>query len=277
MNNLQVFENPSFGEIRTTVINNEPWFVGKDIATALGYSNASKAVMVHVDDDDKRKEMLKADSQNGNVVTQTTLINESGIYSLVFGSKLRTAKEFKHWVTSEVLPTIRKNGGYLTPEKVKEALMDPDTIIQLAMQLKGERALRKKAETKAADAQKEIKKLEPEATYARHVLNSKDLITIGSIAKDYGMGAPTMNKLLHDMGIQYKQGGQWLLYRKYQDKGYVSSKTTVFVKKSGEEGTSVTTKWTQEGRLFLYEKLKEKGILPMIERKRAREEVKRHV
>ena len=113
---LQIFNNPEFGEVRTTVIDGEPWLIGKDVAAALGYSNASKAVMMHVDSEDKRKEMLEADSQNGNVVTATMLINESGLYSLVLSSKLPTAKKFKRWVTSEVLPTIRKTGSYSIPQ-----------------------------------------------------------------------------------------------------------------------------------------------------------------
>lgn len=113
---LQIFNNPEFGEVRTTVIDGEPWLIGKDVAAALGYSNASKAVMMHVDSEDKRKEMLEADSQNGNVVTATMLINESGLYSLVLSSKLPTAKKFKRWVTSEVLPAIRKTGSYSIPQ-----------------------------------------------------------------------------------------------------------------------------------------------------------------
>ena len=112
MNSLKLFDSDEFGLVRIVEIDGEPWFVGKDVARALGYSNASKAVMVHVSDDDKIKEMLTADTQNGNVVTETTLINESGMYSLIFGSKLESARRFKHWVTSEVLPSIRKSGSY---------------------------------------------------------------------------------------------------------------------------------------------------------------------
>ena len=116
MNKLQIFNSAEFGEIRTVTIDNEPWFVGKDVALALGYSNASKAVSVHVEEEDRILKVLEADSQNGNVVkTQTALINESGLYALIFGSKLESAKRFKHWVTSEVLPTIRKTGSYQKP------------------------------------------------------------------------------------------------------------------------------------------------------------------
>ena len=116
MNNLQIFSNEEFGQIRTMVIDGEPWFVGKDVAEALGYSNSSKAVSVHASEEDRILKMIEADSQNGNVVkTQTAFINESGLYSLIFSSKLDSAKRFKRWVTSEVLPTIRKTGGYSKP------------------------------------------------------------------------------------------------------------------------------------------------------------------
>lgn len=116
MNELQIFNSKEFGDIRTVTINNEPWFVGKDVAEALGYSNASKAVSTHVGEEDRILKVLEADSQNGNVVkTQTALINESGLYALIFGSKLESAKRFKHWVTSEVLPAIRKTGAYQKP------------------------------------------------------------------------------------------------------------------------------------------------------------------
>ena len=127
MNEIQIFKNPEFGEVRTTTINNEPWFVGKDVAQVLGYINASKAVMVHVDEDDKRYEMLPtSDSQNGNLV-KTALINESGLYSLVLSSKLPGAKKFKRWVTSEVLPSIRKTGGFFAGSKELQAIFMLDS------------------------------------------------------------------------------------------------------------------------------------------------------
>lgn len=123
MNELQIFNSEEFGEVRTVTIDNEPWFVGKDVALALGYSNASKAVSTHVEEEDRILKVLEADSQNGNVVkTQTTLINESGLYALIFGSKLKSAKRFKHWVTSEVLPTIHRTGSYQKPMTIAEQI-----------------------------------------------------------------------------------------------------------------------------------------------------------
>lgn len=129
MNEIKLFTNKEFGEIRTMNIDEEPWFVGKDVAEALGYSNASKAVSTHVGEEDRILKVLEADSQNGNVVkTQTALINESGLYALIFGSKLGSAKRFKHWVTSEVLPAIRKTGSYQKPMSPVEMMR-----IQLGM------------------------------------------------------------------------------------------------------------------------------------------------
>lgn len=129
MNEIKLFTNKEFGEIRTMNIDEEPWFVGKDVAEALGYSNASKAVSTHVGEEDRILKVLEADSQNGNVVkTQTALINESGLYALIFGSKLESAKRFKHWVTSEVLPAIRKTGSYQKPMSPVEMMR-----IQLGM------------------------------------------------------------------------------------------------------------------------------------------------
>lgn len=131
MNNIQVFNNPEFGDIRTVEIDGEPWFVGKDVATALGYVNASKAVSVHVHEEDKLLKVLEADSQNGNVVkTQTALINESGLYALILGSKLDSAKRFKQWVTSEVLPSIRRTGVYIQQETKPE--ISPVVLVRCA-------------------------------------------------------------------------------------------------------------------------------------------------
>ena len=134
MNELKIFEHPDFGKIRTVTIDDEPYLVGRDVAEVLGYSNPSKAVIAHVDDEDKRFEMLPiADSQNGNLI-KTAIINESGLYSLILGSKLPGARKFKRWVTSEVLPSIRKHGAYMTDETIEQVLSDPDTIIRLATQ-----------------------------------------------------------------------------------------------------------------------------------------------
>lgn len=253
MNNLQAF-NFEKQEVRTLTVNNEPYFVGKDIAEILGYSNASKAVMNHVDLEDKKFEMI-AHSQNGNVSeTKTAIINESGLYSLILKSKLPTAKKFKRWVTSEVLPTIRKHGMYATENTIEQLLSDPDTAIKLLETIKTEREQRLIAEQR-------VNELQPKATYYDLVLQNKTLLSVTKIAKDYGMSATTLNKMLNDFGVQYKQGGTWLLYQKHADKGYTQSTTHII----DDERSSLLTKWTQKGRLFIYETLKDNGILPLIE------------
>ena len=262
MNELKIFNSPEFGQVRTLTIGGEPWFIGKDVATILGYERTADAIRAHVDEDDKGVGEIQTPGGKQKIV----IINESGLYSLVLSSKLPTAKKFKHWITSEVLPAIRKHGGYLTPDKVEEVLLNPDTIIRLATELKEERALRKAAELDAASAKQLIGELKPKADYTDRILSSKGTVPTTAIAKDYGMSAKTMNKLLHDLKVQYKIGKQWFLYAKYQDKSYTHSKTFDFVHTDGRPDTNMQTEWTQKGHLFLYELLKKNGILPMIER-----------
>jgi len=241
-------------QVRTLTINNEPYFVGNDVSTILGYSNYRNAVVNHVDDEDKQRTQIEYAGQKRSMM----VINESGLYSLILGSKLPQAREFKRWVTSEVLPTIRKHGAYMTPAKIEEVLTDPDTIIQLATQLKQEREGRLIAEQK-------VNELTPKATYYDKVLSDKSLVTITQIAKDYGMSGRAMNKKLHELKVIYKQGQTWLLYAKYQKTGWTHSETVMVPKKDGTEKAVLNTKWTQQGRLGLYELLKSNDIIPLIE------------
>lgn len=263
MNELKIFQNSEFGTIRTLSINNEPWFVGKDVASILGYKDTVNALKSHVDEEDKKGWQITTTSRG---LQSANIINESGLYSLILSSKLPKAKEFKHWVTSDVLPAIRKHGGYLTPEKVEEALLNPDTIIKLATELKAEREARKHAELEAGSAKQVIGELKPKADYTDRILSSKGTVTTTAIAKDYGMSATGFNKLLHELHVIYKIGKQWFLYAKYQAKGYTHSKTFDFIHSDGKPDCNMQTEWTQKGRLFLYEFLKGHGVLPMIER-----------
>ena len=256
MSELQIF-NFNDTDIRTLTIDNEPYFVGKDVAKVLGYKNSRDTLMKHVDEEDKKDGVAIRDSIGRN--QSAVAINESGLYSLILSSKLPTAKKFKHWVTSEVLPAIRKHGGYLTDEKIEEALYNPDTLIKLATQLKEEREGRLIAEQQVAE-------LKPKASYLDEILANKELITVSVIAKDYGMSAMQFNKLLHNLKVQFKQGKSWLLYSNYQSLGWTSSSTKQVTKKDGSTMNVMNTKWTQKGRLGLYELLKRHDILPMIER-----------
>lgn len=250
---LQLF-NFKGQQVRTVTIDGEPYFVGKDVANILGYSNGSRDINAHTDEEDRLKYQISTAGQ----MREQTVINESGLYSLILGSKLPQAHEFKRWVTSEVLPTIRKHGAYMTPAKIEEVLTDPDTIIQLATQLKQEREGRLIAEQK-------VNELTPKATYYDKVLSDKSLVTITQIAKDYGMSGRAMNRKLHELKVIYKQGQTWLLYAKYQKTGWTHSETVMVPKKDGTEKAVLNTKWTQQGRLGLYELLKSNDIIPLIE------------
>lgn len=247
MTNLQIFAFEEKEEIRTLLINDEPYFVGKDVAEVLGYQNGSRDVNRHVDDEDKLTHQISASGQNRNM----TIINESGLYSLILKSKLPSAKKFKRWVTSEVLPQIRKHGMYVTDD----LLNNPDLLIEVATKLKEERTLRLVAEQKVAEMQ-------PKVNYHDIILANKSVTPISFIAKNYGMSAMQMNKLLHDFGIQYRQGKAWLLYAKYQNEGYTHIE---MVPVQGTDNLKPIMKWTQKGHLFLYNFLKERDILPNIE------------
>lgn len=267
MNELQNF-NFEGSEVRTVLINDEPYFVGKDIADVLGYENTSKAIRDHVDGEDKMGVQNGTPSITDSLGRnqKPTWINESGVYSLIWDASRQSknkeikqkASQFKHWVTNEVLPSIRKHGAYMTDEKIEEALLDPDTIINLAIQLKNERESRLIAE-------QQVKEFQPKVSYYDKVLSNDALMTISLIAKDYGMSGVSMNKLLHKLGVQYRQGGTWLLYAKYQRTGWTHSETKMVPRKDGTEKAVLNTKWTQKGRLGLYALLKDNGYLPLIE------------
>lgn len=257
MNELQRFESTEFGSVRTTMINGIPYFVGRDVAAIFGYSNSRKALIDHVDDDDKG--VTKCDTLGG--VQELTVINESGLYSLILSSKMPNAKKFKRWVTAEVLPAIRKHGVYVAAD----LLANPDTLIAALLDLKAERKKGKALAQTVAVQNQQIVETRPKASYYDVVLSCKDLVAISVIAKDYGWSAKHMNAYLHDKGIQFKQGGIWLLYQEHAEKGYTSTKTYSYPGTDGTTHTKVHTNWTQKGRLFIYGVMKEDGHLPLIE------------
>lgn len=266
-NNLQIFKNNEFGEIRVVTKDNEPWFVGKDLTDRLGYQNGSRDINRHVDEEDRITEMI-AQYQNGTQLgsSKTILINESGLYSLILSSKLPTAKKFKRWVTDEVLPSIRKHGAYMTEQTLEEVLSNPDTLIRLATDLKKEREEKQKLKLENEIKEQQISELKPKADYADLILQNKGLVTINQIANDYNLTAQELNKILNRLKVQYKQSGQWLLYKNYRSKGYTHSETHNYKHKDGRPDVKMLTKWTQKGRLFLYELLKENDIYPNIEK-----------
>ena len=208
---IQIFKNPQFAEIRVMVKDGEPWFVGKDVAEVLGYSKARNAISVHVAEEDKKDALIQGPLGGAQTMT---IINESGLYSLILSSKLPQAKEFKRWVTSEVLPSIRKTGAYLTQD------------------------------------------------FCMRVLNAEGTVTTTQIAQDYGMTAHDLNQILVDMKLVYPCGGQLVLYARYKRRGYAKSETELYARYDGKAGARMVTRWTQTGRMWLYETLKKKGVVP---------------
>jgi prophage antirepressor-like protein len=254
---LQIYKNAEFGSVRTTTIGGQPYFVGKDVTDILGYQNGSRDINRHVDEEDRQKAMFFDGTQD----KETIIINESGLYSLILSSKMPNAKKFKRWVTNEVLPAIRKHGIYATDDLIA----NPDLAIAAFTALKEERERNKTLTAAVAVQQQQIAEMKPKATYYDVVLKCKDAVNISVIAKDYGWSGIRMNEYLHDKGIQFKQGDTWLLYQKHADKGYTRTNTHVYEDSNGFEHTKVHTKWTQKGRLFIYEQLKANGIYPQIE------------
>ena len=260
MNDLKIW-NYNNSEVRTVNINNEPWWVLTDVCKVLEITRGSK-VAERLEEDEVRQTSL-TDSLGRQ--QNTYIINESGLYSVILRSDKPQAKPFRKWVTSDVLPSIRKTGMYATDE----LLNNPDLAIKAFTALKEEREKTKALTETVAIQQQQILELKPKASYYDVVLNCKDLLSTTEIAKDYGKSARWLNELLHELKVQFKQGNKiWLLYQKYANKGYTSTKTQTYNGNDGEIHTKVHTYWTQKGRLFIYELLKSKDILPLIEQEK---------
>ena len=253
-NNLQIFEGQ---KVEVFEFNGEVLFNPYDVAAILGVKNVRDRIR---DFNDNQRIKLTQSTvgipDNLDIPTSGRVyITESGVYKLTFQSRKPQAEKFSDWVTGEVLPSIRKHGAYLTPDKVEEVLLNPDTIIKIAQNLKEEQEKRRQLEI-------ENNELKPKANYCEQVLQSESAVVTTQIAKDYGMSPQALNSILHELGVQYKVDGQWVLYSKYQDKGYTKSCTVI--DRFGEP--RMQTKWTQKGRLFIYQMLKTIGVLPNIER-----------
>ena len=253
MNNLMIFENKKVEvfEFGGQVLFN-PYHVGEcleleksSVRNYLSKMTTNQAILL------KNSNVLNKDIRKLHN-TGEKFLTESGVYKLIFKSDKKEAEKFQDWVTDEVLPAIRKTGGYIT---TTENMSDED-IMARALQI---------ANAKIEERNKQIKELKPKAEYAETILDSKSLLTVTQIAKDYGMGANRFNELLHSHEIQYKKGDQWLLYAKYQNKGYVFSSSFPVPHKNQPVEVKMTTKWTQKGRKFLYDFLKARGVVPTIE------------
>lgn len=257
MNEIQIFKNEDFGEVRTLIKNGEPWFVGKDIAEILGYSNTKDALATHVEAEDKeviqRSENATLEIPNRGL----TIINESGLYSLILSSKLPTAKKFKHWITAEVLPTIRKHGAYMTEQTIEQALTNPDFLIRLATQLKDEQTKNKQLEAK-------VEEQKPKVIFAESVVASDGTILIRELAK-----LITQNgvKIGEERLFQWMRDNGYLIRKKGTDYntptqrsaelGILTISKTVINKPDGTILVRQTPRVTGKGQIYFINKFKE--------------------
>ncbi|BBL17430.1 TPA: phage antirepressor KilAC domain-containing protein [Staphylococcus aureus] len=251
---MQALQTFNFEElpVRTLEVDGEPYFIGKDVADILGYANGRDALSKHVDEDDK-KVLTSRNTTLENLPNRgLTAVNESGLYSLIFSSKLESAKRFKRWVTSDVLPAIRKHGIYATDNVIEQTLKDPDYIITVLTEYKKEKE-------QNLLLQQEIGELKPKADYVDEILKSTGTLATTQIAADYGISAQKLNKLLHEARLQRKVNKQWVLYSEHMGKSYTESDTIPIVRSDGREDTVLQTRWTQKGRLKIHEIMTEFG------------------
>jgi prophage antirepressor-like protein len=242
---IQKFKNEQFGEIRTMLNEKgEPWFVGTDVAKMLGYNQPDKAIKQHTDEDDRMKCTVTDNLGRGQ---STFVINESGLYSLVLASKLPQAKAFKRWVTSEVLPQIRKTGGYIPLKDGEGRVLSDLEIMCRAMQI-----------MKNSIDQKDrlIADLQPKADYVDEVLDSVDCLTMTQVAKGLGMTVHDLTTKLLQNNIIYEQSGQYMLYAPYARRGLASSRTHTHRDLFGTVHTNTYLVWTEKGKKFINEKFK---------------------
>ena len=248
MNDIQIFNNEEFGAVRTTGTPEQPLFCLADVARVLGLKTSK---LVQRLSDDVLSKYPISDSLGREQVTN--FINEDGLYDVILDSRKPEAKRFRKWVTSEVLPSIRKHGAYMTQQTIEKALAEPDFLIRLAVNLKD-------------DLHQEVTEMKDKVSYLDIILATKSSVLVTQIAQDYGESSIRFNRRLKEMNIQYQRGKQWILYADYKDCGYVTSETYLIKHKDGTEDVRMNTKWTQKGRRFLYEKLKSVGVIPVIER-----------
>lgn len=262
MSKLTIFENKRFGTVRTIEENGKVIFCGTDVASSLGYTNPQKAIKDHCKKDGVT---FRSVIDSLGRTQQAKFISEGNLYRLISHSKLPAAEQFEKWIFDEVLPSIRQHGLYATDQ----LLNDPDLAIAAFTSLKKEREKAKALEERIAIQNQQIVEMKPKVSYYDLVLNCRDLVAISVIAKDYGWSAKRMNSYLKDKGVQFKQGSIWLLYQKYAELGYTSTKTHSYNEKDGSVHTRPHTYWTQKGRLFIYSLLKSDDILPTIEKEDA--------
>ncbi|WP_270218956.1 phage antirepressor [Lactococcus lactis] len=256
MNELQNIDGFN-AKIYGTVEN--PLFLAKDIAELIEHSRASEMLKT-VDDDEKLMQPILASGQNRNM----WFLTEDGLYEVLMSSKKPQAKIFKKKV-KEILKIIRKHGAYMTNEVIEKTLTSPDFIIQLATKLKDEQEARLELEKENSQLSLDLAEATEKTRYLDLILDSPDELIVKQIAQDYGISAVKFNQILNKLRIQYKQNNQWILYSKFQGKGYIKSRTFNYIGSDKKQHTRINTCWTQKGREFLYRKLKKAGYLPVVE------------
>ena len=252
---LAAFTHPEFGSVRTVELDGEPWLVGKDVAAALGYAKPENALAAHVDDEDKTTTLIQGDGSNYK--SKATIINESGLYSLVLSSKLPGAKRFRRWVTSEVLPSIRRHGAYMTPDAVQQALADPDFLYRLVTGLRDEHAARLAAEADCQALAEENEAARPKARFADAVADSDRCILVGDLAKllkqnGLDIGAKRLFARLRAEGyLIRREGADYNMpTQKAMELGLFRVKETSIVHADGRVSVSKTPKVTGKGQVY---------------------------
>lgn len=260
-NQVTIFNNPQFGEIRTAGTADNPLFCLADVCNALGLS--AKGVNQRLN-----KEVISNyPLETAGGIQQALFVNEDGLYDVILDSRKPEAKMFRKWVTSDVLPTIRKTGGYITTTtEMSDAEILAKAVLVAQTTIANRETRIKQLESENAEQKTLIQQMQKGNDYLNVILQSKGTLATTQIAADYGMSAVKFNKKLNEMRIQHKVNGQWILYSNLMGKGYVHSRTISFTHSDGRPDTRLCSEWTQRGRMFLYDALKEIGILPLIER-----------
>lgn len=261
---IQKFKNELFN-LSVKSDSEENMFSAEDVARALGF--ITKTVKNGKNYENVRWSRVNEFLPQVAELNSSSFISESMVYKLAFKANNAVAEKFTDWLAVEVLPSIRKHGAYMTSEVIEQTLTSPDFIIGLATRLKSEQQARLELEKENNQLNVELAEATEKTRYLDLILESPDELIVKQIAQDYGTTAVKFNQILNKLRVQYKQNNQWILYSKYQGKGYIKSRTFNYIGSDNKQHTRINTCWTQKGREFLYRKLKKAGYLPVVEQR----------
>ena len=268
MNELQIFKNNKFGEVRTIVDkNNNAWFCLKDICDILGIVNPSN-VKQRIKAQYLQEIEVLVNAGFGERLTKMTFVNEPGLYECIFASNKIEAMEFKDWVFEDILPSIRKTGMYLTDNIYNLMMNNPEKIGEMLIEFGKAKKQNEQLILENKEKDKQITELKPAKEYVDKILSTEDTMTITQIAADYGLSGLRLNQILHQERFIRNVGGQWLLYTEHMNKGYTRSETIIIKRKDGTEKVVPATKWTQKGRLKIHQILTKLDILANIDKEK---------